>query len=85
MQCKFLLMEKNIHNAVTRVVTEINSHRDKQSSEIMTQKRLKGFNNNITPTKCHGKHCLSIFCLLACAIFLFTLLKFESFEDRLSL
>ena len=43
----------------TRVATKINGHRDKRSSEIMTQKRLKGFNNNITPTKYYDRHCLS--------------------------
>ena len=42
----------------TWVVTEINGHRDKQFSEIMTQNWLKGLNNNITQTKCYGKHCL---------------------------
>ena len=47
-----------IGKAGTRVVTEINSHRDKRSSEIMTQKRLKGLNNNITQTKWYDKYCL---------------------------
>ena len=28
------------------MVAEINGHRDKQSSEIMTQKQLKGLSNN---------------------------------------
>ena len=51
----------------------------------MTQKLLKGLNNKVTQTKCHGRHCLSICCNLVCAIMLFTLLKFENFEDRLSL
>ena len=69
----------------TRVVTEINGHRDKQSSEIVTQKWLKGFNNNVTQTKCYGKHRLGICYYLSCEILLLTLLKFESFEDRLSL
>ena len=32
----------------TRVVTKINGHEDKQSSEIITLKTVKGFNNNIT-------------------------------------
>ena len=66
------------------MVTEINSYRDKQSSEIMTQKRLKGLNNNTAQTKCYGKHCLSI-CYLVCEILLFTLFKFERFEESLSL
>ena len=44
----------------TRVVTEINGHRDKRSSEIMAQKQLNGLNNNKTQIKCYGKHCLSI-------------------------
>ena len=61
------------------------SSRDKRSSEIMTQNLLKGLNNNETQTKCHSRHCLSICCYLVCAIFLFTLLKLESYEDRLSL
>ena len=30
------------------MITEINGHRDKRSSEIITQKLLKGLNNNIT-------------------------------------
>ena len=30
-------------------------------------------------------HCLSLFCYLVCVILLFTLFKFERFEDRLSL
>ena len=55
------------------------------SSEIMTQNLLKGLNNNVTQTKCHSRHCVSICCYLVCAIFLFTLLKLESYEDRLSL
>ena len=67
------------------MVTEINDHRDKRSSEILTQKWIKGLNSNITLTKCHGKYCLSIFCYLVCAVLLFKLLSFESFEDRLSL
>ena len=37
----------------------INGHRDKWSSEIVTQKWLKGLNNNITQTKCYGNRCLS--------------------------
>ena len=49
------------------------------------QKQLKVLNNNITQTKCYGKHCLSISCYLVYAILLFTLFKFEIFEDRLSL
>ena len=69
---------------ITWVVTEINGHRDKRSSEIMTQKPLKGLNNIIAQIKCHGRHCLSIFCYLVCVILLSTSLKFESFEDRLS-
>ena len=68
----------------TRMVTEINGHRDKRSSDIMTQKRLTGFINNTTQTKCYGMHCLSIRCYLVYAILLFTLFKFERFEDRLS-
>ena len=51
----------------------------------MTQRQLKSLINNIAKTKCYGKHCLSLCCYLVCAILLFTLLKFESFEDRLSL
>ena len=43
-------------------------HRDKWSSEIIAQKWLKGFNNTSTQTKCHGQHCLSIFCYLVCAV-----------------
>ena len=35
----------------TRVVTEINGHRDKRSSETLALKQLKGLNNNITQTK----------------------------------
>ena len=31
----------------TRVLTKINGHRDKRSSEIITLKTVKGFNNNI--------------------------------------
>ena len=50
----------------------------------MTQKQFKDLKNNITQTKCYGKHCLSICCYLVCAILLFTLFKFERFEDRLS-
>ena len=50
-------------------------HKDKQSSEIMTPKRLKGLNNNITQTKCYCKHCLRK-CYLVCVILLFTLFKF---------
>ena len=69
----------------TWVVHEINGHRDKRSSEIRTQKWLKGLNNSITQTKCYGKHCLSMCCYLVCALLLFPLLKFESFEDCLSL
>ena len=67
------------------MVTEINGHRDKQSSEIMSIELLKGLNNNIPQTKCYDEHCLSIWCCLICVIILFTVLKFESFEDRLSL
>ena len=67
------------------MVTEINGHRDKRSSGIMTQKQLKGLNNNITQTKCYGKHGLGICCYLVCAILIFTLFKFERFEDCLSL
>ena len=69
---------------VTPVVTEINGHRDKQSSEIMKQKLLKDLNNKITQTTCHDRHCLNICCYLVCANLLFTLLKCEKFEDRLS-
>ena len=65
----------------TQVVTEINCRRDKWPSEIMAQKQSEGLNNNITQIKCYGKHR----CCLVCAIFLFTLLIFESFEDRLFL
>ena len=32
---------------VTRVVTKINGHGDKRSSEIITLKTVKGFHNNI--------------------------------------
>ena len=35
----------------TRVVTKINGHGDKRSSEIPTQKQFKSLNNNITQTK----------------------------------
>ena len=68
----------------TRMVTEINGHRDKRSSEIMAQKRLTGLINNTKQTKCYSMHCLSIRCYLVCAILLFTLFKFERFEDHLS-
>ena len=51
----------------------------------MTQKPLKGLNNNTTQTKCYGKYCLCICCYLVCAILYFTLFKFERFEGRLSL
>ena len=50
----------------------------------MTQKRLNGFNNNITQTKCYGKHCLWVCYYLICGILYFTLFKFERFEGRLS-
>ena len=33
------------------MVTEINDHRDKWSSETLASKQLKGLNNNITQTK----------------------------------
>ena len=32
----------------------------------------------------HEKHCLSLFCCLVSAILLFTLFKFDNFEDCLS-
>ena len=35
----------------THVVTEINGHIDKRSSEIMMQKPFKDLNNNTTQTK----------------------------------
>ena len=69
----------------TWVVTDINGHRDERSSEIMTQKQLKGLNSIITQPKCYGKHCLSICCYLVCAILIFRLFEFERFEDCLSL
>ena len=78
-------MYVDVEKGYTQVVTEINGHRDKWSSEIMTQKWLKGFNSNITQTERYGRHCLSICCSLVCAIWLFTPLKFESFEDRVYL
>ena len=74
-----------MYHCFVRVVTEINGHRDKQSSEIITPKTVKWFNNNITQTKSNDKHCLSIFCNLVCGILLFTLLRYERFEDHLSL
>ena len=58
----------------TRVVTQINGHRDKRSSEMITLKMVKRVNNK-----------LNLFCYLVCAILFFTLFKFERFEDRLSL
>ena len=51
----------------------------------MTQKQLKGLDYNITQTKCYGKHYLSMCYYLFSGILLFTLLKFESFEECLSL
>ena len=72
------------------MVTKINGHGDKRSSEIIRPKTVKGFNNDITQTECQDKHCLNIFCHLVCAILLFTPLRCESLKtvylyDRLSL
>ena len=80
-----ILFRSKFHSTSAWVVTEMNDHRDKRSSEIMTQKPLKGLNNNATQTKSYGKYCFSICCYLVCTIFIFTLFKFETFEDRLSL
>ena len=50
----------------------------------MTQKWLKGFNNNVTQTKCYGKYCLCVCSYLIFVILYFTLFKFERFEGCLS-
>ena len=65
------------------MVTAINNHRDKQSSEIVTQKRLKGLNNNITQTKYYGTDCLDN--VIYFVLFRNTQFKFERFENGLSL
>ena len=69
------------------MVTEVNGHRGKRCSEIITQKWAKGLNNNIRQTKCHGKYYLCLFCHLVFVI-LFTLhlktLKTVYLYDRLS-
>ena len=76
-------LENNLQEVCpTQVVNEINGHREKRSSEIITPKMVKGFNNNITQTKCHDKHYLNIFCYLVCVILLLTLLRYERFEDH---
>ena len=59
------------------MVTEINGHRDKRSSENMTQ---NGLNNNIKQTKCQGRHYLSICCYLVCAILLFNYLNLKALK-----
>ena len=69
----------------SRLVTEINGHRDKRSLEIITPKNFKGFNNDIIQTEYQDKHCLNTFGHLVCAILLFTPLRCKRFEDRLSL
>ena len=82
---------KKLHaNPCTLVVTEINGHRDKRSSEITTQKWFKGLNKNTTHTKCHGEHCLRLFFYLVCVRFCYLLcldlktLKTIYLFDRLS-
>ena len=62
------------------VTFKINGHGDKRSSEIITPKTFKGFNNDITQIQCQDKHCLNIFCHLVCAILLFTPLRYESLK-----
>ena len=52
----------------TKGVAKINGHGDKRSSEIITPKTFKVFNNDITQTECQHKRCLNIFCHLVCAI-----------------
>ena len=52
-----------------------------RNTHIKTAKRFKQqYNTNQN----HGKHCFSLFCCLVSALFIFTLFKFENFEDRLS-
>ena len=45
----------------------------------------KRFKQQYNTNQNHGKHCLCLFCFLVSAILLFTLFKFENFEDRLPL
>ena len=56
----------------TGIVTEINGHRDMglRNSHIKMVKRFKQQYHG--QTKCHGKHCLSLFYYLVCEILLFT-------------
>ena len=65
---------------VNNQFAKINGHGDERSSEIITPKTFKGFNNDITQTECQDKRCLNIFCHLVCAILLFTPHKCESLK-----